>query len=224
MKNTLMKIALTSTLLATSVGSFSASADEGLAGIEGLSGNVGVVSQYFFRGIAQTTSASASGGLDFEKSGFYAGTWAADVEDGLEIDFYAGYGIETESGVSLGAGFTTYQYTGDFDSAYNEINLSAGYGIFSLSYNIGTHEEDKGLGIGESDYDFLSLTVEGESGLYATFGTWGKDFDGDYVEIGYGTSVSGFDVGIAVISNSDELDVESGKGEESLVLSIGASF
>lgn len=224
MKKTLLNIALTSTLLTASMTSFNASAEEGVAGIEGLSGNIGVVSQYFFRGIAQTTTASASAGLDYEKGGFYAGTWAADVQDGIEIDFYAGYGIETESGVSLGAGFTTYQYTGDFDSAYNELNLSAGYGMFSLSYNVGTHEEDKGLGIDESDYDFLSLTVEGDSGLYATFGTWGKDFEGDYVEVGYGTSISGFDVGVALISNSDELDVETGKGEESLVLSIGASF
>jgi len=221
MKKTLLTLALTSTLLTAS---FNATADEGLAGIEGLSGNAGVVSQYFFRGIAQTTSASASGGIDYEKGGFYAGTWAADVQDGIEVDFYAGYGIETENGISLSAGFTTYQYTGDFDSAYNEVNLSAGYGIFSLSYNVGTHDEDKGLGIDEADYDFLSLTIEGESGLYATFGTWGKDFEGDYIELGYSTSLSGFDIGVSLISNSEELDLETGKGEESLVFSIGTSF
>ncbi len=223
MKNTLLKIALASTLLTASVTSFNASAD-GLAGVEGLSGNAAVVSQYFFRGIAQTTTASASGGFDYEKGGFYAGTWAADVQDGIEVDFYAGYGIETESGLSLGAGFTTYQYTGGFDSAYNEINLSAGYGIFSLGYNVGTHEEDKGLGIDEADYDFLSVTVEAESGLYATFGTWGKDFSGDYVEVGYGTSVGGFDLGVALISNDEDLDLETGAGDESLVFSIAASF
>lgn len=224
MKKTLLNIALTSTLLTASVASFNASAEKGIAGIEGLSGNVGVVSQYFFRGIAQTTTASASGGLDLEKGGFYAGTWAADVQDGIEVDFYTGYAIETDSGVSFNAGFTTYQYTGDFDSAYNEINLSAAYGVFSLSYNVGTHEEDKDLDIDESDYDFISLTIEGESGLYATVGSWGKDFDGEYVELGYGTSISGFDIGVALISNSDELDVETGKGEKSFVLSIGASF
>ena len=209
---------------AASINSFNASADEGLAGIESLSANIGVVSQYFFRGIAQTTTASASAGLDFEKGGFYAGTWAADVQDGIEIDLYAGYGIETNNGISLNAGFTSYQYTGDFDSAYNEVNLSAGYGIFSLSYNVGTHEEDKGLDIAEADYAFLSVTVEGESGIYATFGAWGKDFDGEYIEIGYGTSLSDFDLGVALISNSKELGLKSGKGEESLVFSVGTSF
>ena len=148
----------------------------------------------------------------------------ADIAFLLLIFFLVTTTIETDSGISLSAGFTTYQYTGDFDSAYNEINLSAAYGMFSLSYNVGTHEEDKDLGIDESDYDFVSLTVEGESGLYATLGSWGKDFDGEYVELGYGTSISGFDIGVALISNSEELDVETGKGEESLVLSIGASF
>ena len=49
------------------------------------SANAGVVSQYFFRGIAQTYTASASAGVDYEAGGFYVGTWAADVQDGIEI-------------------------------------------------------------------------------------------------------------------------------------------
>jgi len=224
MKKTLLYITLTSSLLTASITSFNVNAEDGLGGVKGLSANAGVVSQYFFRGIAQTTTASASAGLDYEKGGFAVGTWAADVQDGIEIDFYASYGIETSSGISLSAGFTSYQYTGDFDSAYNELNFNAGYKVLSLSYSVGTHEEDKGLGIDESDYDFLSVTATGESGIYATYGTWGKDSDGDYIEIGYGTSISGFDLGISLISNSKELDVESGKGEESLVFSIGTSF
>ena len=59
------------------------------------SANVGWASDYYYRGILQKSS-SASGGLDFEHSGFYAGVWAADVGeltgDGLEIDGYLGYG------------------------------------------------------------------------------------------------------------------------------------
>ncbi|TKB46740.1 TorF family putative porin [Thalassotalea mangrovi] len=187
------------------------------------SANAGVVSQYFFRGIAQTFTASASAGADYENGGFYVGTWAADVQDGLEIDFYGGYGFETDGGLGFSAGVTSYQYTGDFDSAYNEINLGFSFGFFSATYNVGTHEDDAGLGIPESDYDFLSLTVEHE-GFYATYGAWGKDFDGDYLEVGYGTEFAGLDLGVALIANSDELDVETGEGDESLVFSIGKSF
>ncbi|WOH36774.1 TorF family putative porin [Thalassotalea fonticola] len=209
---------LTAMTLGTAV-STTASAIE----IEGVSGNAGVVSQYFFRGIAQTATASASGGFDYENGNFSVGTWAADVQDGLEIDFYGAYGFETDGGLGLSAGFTSYQYTGDFDSAYNEVNLGLSYSFLSVSYNVGVHEEDDDLGIEESDYDFLAVTAEYES-FYATVGTWGQDFEGDYVELGYGAEVAGFDVGVAVIINSEELDVETGEGEESLVFSIGKSF
>jgi uncharacterized protein (TIGR02001 family) len=58
------------------------------------SANIGWASDYYYRGILQKSS-SASGGIEVEHSGFYAGVWAADVGeltgDGLEIDGYFGY-------------------------------------------------------------------------------------------------------------------------------------
>jgi uncharacterized protein (TIGR02001 family) len=214
MKKSLLSIALTSLLATSAVVSTQASA----TGVEGLSANVGAVSQYIFRGIEQTSTASASAGLDYEFGNFSVGTWTADVEDGLEIDFYGSYGFELESGLGLSAGFTTYQYTGDFDTQYNEINLGASYKFLSVAYSVGTWEVEGG---DDQDYDFLAVTAEYE-GFYATYGTWGDEFDGDYVELGFGTEVSGFDVGVALIANSKELNGE--KGDESLVFSIGKSF
>ena len=70
------------------------------------SANVGLVSDYHFRGIQQTESASASAGIDYENGGIYAGVWTAEVEDGLEVDIYGGYGHEFESGLGLGIGYT----------------------------------------------------------------------------------------------------------------------
>lgn len=223
MKKSLLSIALSTVLASSALVSTNAAA----TGIEGLSANVGLVSQYFFRGIAQTSTASASAGLDYENGNFSVGTWAADVEDGLEIDFYGAYGLELENGLGLSIGGTSYQYTGDFDSAYNEINLGASYGMFSVSYNVGQHKEDAKLGIEKSDYTFLSATIE-HNGFYGTFGTWGKDFEGEYFEAGYGTEVSGIDLGVAVISYSKELQagwtIEPEGGDQSLVFSIGKSF
>ncbi len=216
MKKSLLTIALASTLATSAFFSTSVSA------VEGLSANAAVVSQYFFRGIAQTTTATASAGVDYENGNFSVGTWVADVQDGMEVDFYGSYAIDLGE-FGLSAGFTSYQYTGDFDSAYNEVNLGASYSFLSVSYNIGQHDEDAALGIDEADYDFLSVTAEYE-GFYATFGTWGKDFDGDYLEIGYGAEVSGFDLGVALIANSKELDLETGKGDETLVFSLSKSF
>ena len=68
-----------------------------------LTANVGIFSQYIFRGISQTAGKPAlQGGFDYaHASGFYAGTWASNVswlEDfgqynrsSLEWDFYGGY-------------------------------------------------------------------------------------------------------------------------------------
>ncbi len=185
--------------------------------------NVGFASEYYFRGILQKDS-SASAGVDYENGGFYIGTWAADVGDGLEVDGYFGYGIETESGFSVGLGFTGYYYTGEFDDTYEEINLNLGYGPVSLEYSVG---EWDGFGE-EEDYDFLALTVE-HNGFYGTYGTFGDDFDGDYIELGWGTSIETWDIGVSLIFNdddlSDELDDDGEPTEgEAVIFTIGKTF
>ena len=190
-----------------------------------ISYNIGFASEYYFRGILQKES-SASAGLDYENSGFYIGTWAADVGDGLEIDGYLGYGIETESGISASVGFTGYYYTGEFDDTYEEINLNLGYSLFSLEYSVGEYDNFDGPTL---DYWFLAGTVELENGLYATYGNFGDDADGDYIELGWGTTISEIDFGVAFIYSSDELsDQLDDKGRdtesEALVFTIGKSF
>ncbi len=180
------------------------------------SANVGYASEYHFRGILQKNS-SASGGIDYESGGFYAGTWAADVGDGLETDLYFGYGGEVDDfGYSIG--FTGYYYTGDFDDTYQEINLGASYGLLSLDVAIGEYENFDGP---TQDYTFVALTLADESGLYGTFGTFSQDADGDYLELGYGTTISEIDFGVALIFANDDL---VGDEEESLVFTIGKSF
>ncbi|WP_371193589.1 TorF family putative porin [Glaciecola sp. SC05] len=179
------------------------------------SANVGLLSEYHFRGIVQNTTATANGGIDVTSGGFYAGVWAADVEDGLEIDLYGGYGFEFESGLSLGAGLTTYQYTGNFDTEYNEINLSAGYDFISVEYTIG---ERDGEGDPDDSYTFTGITGEYES-FYGTVGIFGGDYEGNYLEIGYGGSFEGFDVGVAFIKSDSDLD-----NDESVYFSIAKAF
>ncbi|MEP0355339.1 TorF family putative porin [Paraglaciecola sp.] len=205
--------AITATLLAASSFSQVASAEGSL------SANIGYVSEYHFRGIQQTGAGSTSAGLDYENGGFYVGTWAADVAEGLEVDFYAGYGFEFDSGIALGAGVTSYQYTGDFDSAYNEINLSAGYDMFSFEYSVGTWDGiDGDESNPESDYSFIGLSLEFGS-FSGTIGSWGKDFEGEYFELAYGTEIGGFDVGVGVIVSGSDLD-----DDEAMYFSLSKSF
>ena len=218
---TVSKIVAAATLLAGATFTTTASAE--------VSYNIGYMSEYHFRGIKQKGS-SASAGIDYENGGFYIGSWAADVGDGLEIDYYLGYGIETEQGLSASIGFTYYDYTGDsFDDYYEEINLNFGYGLFGLEYSFG---EAGGFG-NEADYDFLALSVNLENGFYGLYGTFGDEFDGDYIELGYGTTVSDIDLGVSAIFADDDLapgfgaagtSAPAGDDEVSLVFTIGKSF
>ncbi len=185
-----------------------------------ITANIGLLSDYFYRGIVQNTTATTNGGVDFEQDGFYLGTWAADVEDGLEVDVYGGYNFEIEGGFTLGAGFTGYFYTGDFDDTYQEINLTASWNIISVEYSIGEYDNFSGPDL---DYDFAAITVE-KNGFYGKYGTFGDDFDGDYFEFGYGTEIGGFDAGISIVINDKDLDLETFDGTETLIFSLSKSF
>ena len=85
-------------------------------------GNVGIFSQYVFRGVSQTNEKPAlQGGLDLaHKSGFYIGTWGSNiswlsdanpaVSASLEWDIYGGYkgSLPADFGYDLGV---IYYYT-----------------------------------------------------------------------------------------------------------------
>lgn len=193
-----------------------------------LSANIGYASEYYYRGIIQKNS-SASAGIDYENSGFYIGAWSADVGDGLEVDGYLGWGFETDGGFSASVGYTTYQYTGEtFDSEYNEFNLNLGYGFASLEYSVGEHGKEEGVLDEDSDYSFVALTLE-HNGFYGTYGAFFDDWDGEYLELGYGTTIGGFDAGVAFIftaeGTGDELNGwDYDDDDEAIVFTIGKSF
>ena len=202
--NTFSRTTLVATLL---IGSAAAQAD--------VSANLGFASEYYYRGIFQESS-SASGGLDYESNGFYFGTWAADVGDGLVVDGYFGYGTDVGD-VSLSVGFTGYYYTGDFDDTYQEINLGAGFGLFSFDLAVGEYENFDGP---TQDYTYYSISAE-KNGFYGKYAGFSQDFEGEYVELGYGTTIAELDVGLSLIfSNSDLV----GESDEAVVFTIGKSF
>lgn len=219
-------------LSAAIVGTFGSTA--AMAEIEGLSANIGAATQYYFRGVKQTEGAAAQGGVDYEhSSGAYAGIWASDVgghgasgasaSDGIETDYYFGYGGEI-SDFSYGIGYTLYTYTGDFDTQYAEINFSGGYGPVSLEFSTGTRE----AGAQDEDYTFTALTYEYE-GISATYGLWGSDFEGAYLEVGYAKSLDKLDLGISIINGDSEVSPSVGARSvasdgTALVFTIGTTF
>ena len=240
----------------------------GITSAQEVSYNIGWASEYYYRGLLQKES-SGSAGIDFTNGGFYAGGWTADVGDGLEVDGYFGFGVETDEGLSASIGFTGYYYTGDFDDTYEELNLNFGYGMLGivetdegLSASIGftgyyytgdfddTYEElNLNFGYGmlgieysfgtydnfdgpEQDYNFLAATISAENGLYGTLAQFGGDFDGNYIELGYGLTISEIDFGIAAIFSSDEFGEGNGQFDangnpaesQAVIFTIGKTF
>ena len=189
----------------------------------GVSANVGMVSNYIFRGVEQTDSASAFAGLDYENdSGFYVGTWVADVTDGLEYDLYAGWSAEI-NGISLGLGGTYYGYTERaFDEPYKEVNLSVGFAGVTLGYDRGIHE----LAI-EEDYSHAYISYERDD-FSATYGVYDANLDAkkdavNYLDLGYSMELAkGLDGSVNYIYSSPEGSAQDPKAY--LILGISKSF
>jgi uncharacterized protein (TIGR02001 family) len=90
--------------------------------------NVGIVSNYIFRGTAQTSGNPAiQGGMDYaHSSGFYAGLWGSNVswigDSGatasgsvtMELDTYLGYKGAINADMSYDVGAVRYNYLGDY--------------------------------------------------------------------------------------------------------------
>ncbi|WNO09010.1 TorF family putative porin [Teredinibacter sp. KSP-S5-2] len=171
-----------------------------------VTGNIGVVSDYYFRGV-NLGDAGVYAGLDFAKNGFFAGTWWIDDgtegNDGMEADFYGGYGMEYEQGFSWSIGYSryTYTYTNDYE---HEVGLNLSYGDFSLDLVTGEDDDDgadaasydalifsysyKFLGFtagafrpedSADDYEWAEISVSGEliEGIDATFSIGAASFD-----------------------------------------------
>ena len=131
---------VTKTLLATAL-----LATAGAAQAE-LSANLGVQSNYYFRGITQTDdNAAVSGGIDYaHDSGFYLGTWMSNVDFGgkedVEVDGYAGFGSDigdTGIGYDLSAWYYWYPGAGG-DAQGGDIDYAEASGSLSYWWLTGT--------------------------------------------------------------------------------------
>ena len=134
-----MKIlAMAATLVATAMPSVS---------YADLAYNVGLVSDYRYRGISQTREKFAlQGGLDFTAGGLYLGLWASQIkwikdfggDAGLEVDLYGGYKGEIVKDVAYDVGVLTYQYpTNRLNPNANttEIYGAVSFGPATLKYS-----------------------------------------------------------------------------------------
>ena len=132
------------------------------------------------------------------------------------MDGYFGYGFDLGE-VDLTVGFTGYYYTGDFDDTYQELNLGAEFGLLTLAVAIGEYGNFDGP---TQNYTFYSLTIE-KNGFYGKFGGFAQDFEGEYFEAGYGTTVVEVDLALSLIISNEKL---VGASDEAIVFTLSKSF
>ncbi len=124
-----------------------------------ITANVGLVSNYLYRGISQTDNGPAlQGGIDYShSSGFYAGLWGSNVSwisgggpatgsSSLEVDTYFGFKNTFATDFSYDVGFLRYNYPGNYTfpaasglvkADTNEIYGAIGWKWLTAKYSYG---------------------------------------------------------------------------------------
>lgn len=185
--------------------------------------NVAIQSDYVWRGVSQNSEdPSIQGGFDYaHESGAYVGIWGASVDFGgdesTEIDLYAGWSKEFETGLGIDVGIIEYTYHGGPTASgdFTEYYLGLSYAGFGITFSAGDEGDDNiELSYG---YDFESgFSV---AAAYADFDSY------TYYTVGASTEVSG--IGIDLSYWGTDSDGEALFGEYAdgrLALTLSKSF
>lgn len=161
--------------------------------------NVGLYSQYIFRGLTQTREDPAlQGGVDYtHASGFYAGAWGSNISwlsDGeyyksssIELDLYGGFASTIgETGIGYNVGLLQYIYPGRKTPGINQKSAETTEVYGSLSYGwltgkVSVVASDGAFGYDNADgssYSELNLNVPFLDGYTAIAHYGYQDFTG----------------------------------------------
>ena len=204
-----------------------------------LSANIGVTSNYMWRGVTQTDDGAAvQGGIDWaHESGFYLGTWASNIDwgvgsSGVEVDFYGGYAGEyNDFGYDVGLIYYYYPDSAYDDSDFYELYLSGSYKWFEagLAYTLGGDQPDDAP-FSEGDiYYYASASFDLQDG-WSVGGTIGHydfdvpssgDLDYNHYQLDIGKSVGDFGDLTFSVSVADE---ESGDDDTKVFVAWNKTF
>jgi uncharacterized protein (TIGR02001 family) len=190
-----LKSKILMSMLAISSATFAQTAPAPAAPETSIAYNVGLVSQYRYRGLAQTKGSPAlQGGIDYTNAnGFYLGTWASTIgwiqdsgkgsyastttyTGNTELDLYGGYKFE-KAGIGFDLGYLRYQYTGnDLDKApaafananTDEVYAAATAGVYTLKYSYATSTLFGYLNSSGSGYTDISANYDLGNGVTFT--------------------------------------------------------
>lgn len=145
----------------------------------GVSANVGLTSNYIWRGITQSDDKAAlQAGLDYKaKNGFYAGTWASNVKftdnKATEVDLYTGFANELKGGLSYDIGAIRYAYPDETDWDVTEAFAKFGFKGFTTELGYVTDKDVSG----DINDKYYALGYNGK------IGTWGYGLKAGKVDI-----------------------------------------
>ncbi|PCJ41133.1 MAG: hypothetical protein COA71_08785 [SAR86 cluster bacterium] len=170
--------------------------------------NAGISNNYIWRGLTQTINeAVVSGGLDYaHESGFYAGTWTANVsydsDDAYsyEHDVYFGFGGEAGD-ISYDIGYLYYNYDSNAGFDFGEVYGSIGFGNLSLGLSLLANAEPdeapgQDFGFAEATYISADYVIPMESG--AEIGLHIGHHEGDFAEAFNGVTDGYLDYNVSV--------------------------
>jgi uncharacterized protein (TIGR02001 family) len=142
--------------------------------------NIGLVTDYRYRGISQSRAGLAlQGGGEYTNGAFYAGAWGSSVQwikdaggkGKVEIDAYAGMKGELGRGFNYDVGVLTYLYPGnDLSPNANTTELygALSLGTITLKYSHAVTNAFGNAGSRSSGYVDLSATLEIANGWMVT--------------------------------------------------------
>jgi uncharacterized protein (TIGR02001 family) len=147
MKKSLVSLAAATLLAAAPQFSFAEDAPAAPAASP-LTFNLGVVTDYRYRGISQTRlNPAAQGGIDFAgPNGLYVGTWLSTIkwikdaggDSNVEWDVYGGWKGEVSKGLTLDVGVLGYIYNGNklpTSANTTEIYGALSYDVYTAKYS-----------------------------------------------------------------------------------------
>lgn len=214
-----------------------------------VSGNLGLVTDYRFRGISQTDRRPAlQGGFDLvHPSGLYVGNWNSNIDSALyngsnlEMDFYGGYRTQLGSvGMDVGAIHYYYPASGKAGTPKidnTELYIGASFGPFSAKYYHAVSDFFSAPATKNTKYYDLAYSQDLGNGLGInahvghqrvsnTPGPAGRITD---YKVGVTQDLSGYLLGASYIGTNRDgvfFGPQSRKdiAKDTLVLSVGKSF
>ncbi|MFO1255467.1 MAG: TorF family putative porin [Sphingomonadaceae bacterium] len=212
-----------------------AEADEASGPFE-ISGEVGVLTDYRFRGLSlsgHNPELTASVTVEHE-SGLYASAWASNVDlglggaDNVEVDWTAGFSKDVGNvNIDVGAIYYSYMNHGDFN--YVEGFGSIGIKLGAAEVRVGAAYAPKQDNIGGQDNTYVYVSGDlplgkGPFSLHGTFGYENGAFADHKKDWLIGASV---DLGNGATLSADYVDTAhdfTGLGGETAVVSLKWGF